>query len=84
MRSPIGAFHPGDHPSGCQDLAEELTEHPASSTAIVQVLAGRLMFTAEGDESDALPGFWLHMDARTPHALFAVEPSVMLLTLVRR
>jgi hypothetical protein len=32
---------------------------------------------------DAGPGFWLHMTAGTPHALEAVEPTLMLLTLVR-
>lgn len=66
------------------DAGEELTEHQASSAAIVQVLAGRLRFTAEGEELDAGPGFWLRMAPETPHALVAVEPAIMLLTLVRR
>ena len=66
------------------DAGEELTEHQASSAAIVQVLAGRLRFTADGEELDAGPGFWLHMAPATPHALVAVEPAVMLLTLVLR
>ena len=66
------------------DVGEELTEHQASSAAIVQVLAGRLRFTADGEELDAGPGFWLHMAPATPHALVAVEPAVMLLTLVLR
>jgi quercetin dioxygenase-like cupin family protein len=66
------------------DAGEELTEHRASSSAIVQVLAGRLRFTADGEELDAGPGFWLHMEPETPHGLVAVEPTVMLLTLVRR
>jgi quercetin dioxygenase-like cupin family protein len=65
------------------DAGEELTEHRASSAAIVHVLAGRLRFTADGEELDAGPGFWLHMAPETPHALVAVEPAVMLLTLVR-
>ena len=65
------------------DAGEELTEHRASSAAIVQVLAGRLRFTADGEEFDAGPGFWLHMTSDTPHALVAVEPTVMLLTLIR-
>jgi quercetin dioxygenase-like cupin family protein len=63
---------------------EELTEHQASSTAIVQVLAGRLRFTADGEELDAGPGFWLQMAPGTPHALVAVEPTLMLLTLFLR
>jgi quercetin dioxygenase-like cupin family protein len=66
------------------DAGEELTEHQASSAAIVQVLTGRLRFTADGEELDAGPGFWLHMAPATPHALVAVEPAVMLLTLVLR
>jgi quercetin dioxygenase-like cupin family protein len=66
------------------DAGEELTEHQASSAAIVQVLAGRLRLTADGEELDAGPGFWLHMAPATPHALVAVEPAIMLLTLVLR
>jgi quercetin dioxygenase-like cupin family protein len=65
------------------DAGAELTEHRASSAAIVQVLAGRLRFTADGEELDAGAGFWLHMAPETPHALVAVEPAVMLLTLIR-
>jgi quercetin dioxygenase-like cupin family protein len=65
------------------DAGEGLTEHRASRAAIVQVLSGRLRLTADGEDLDAGPGFWLHMTAGTPHALVAVEPSVMLLTLLR-
>jgi quercetin dioxygenase-like cupin family protein len=63
------------------DGGEGLTEHQASRAAIVQVLAGRLRFSADGEELDAGPGFWLHMAPGTPHALVATEPTVMLLTL---
>ena len=66
------------------DAGEGLTEHQASRPAIVQVLSGRLRFSADGEELDAGPGFWLHMTAGTPHALVAVEPCIMLLTLLRR
>lgn len=65
------------------DAGEGLTEHTASRSAIVQVLEGRLRFTADGEELDAGPGFWLHMTPGTPHAIEAVEPTIMLLTLVR-
>lgn len=64
------------------DAGEGLTEHTASRTAVVHVLSGRLSFTADGEEMDAGPGFWLHMAPGTPHSLSAVEPTVMLLTLV--
>src|ERR1035441_3514812 len=61
---------------------EGLTEHQASRTAIVQVMKGRLEFIANGEELNAEPGFWLHMEPGTPHSLTAREPTIMLLTLV--
>lgn len=63
------------------DAGEELTEHQAGRTAVVQVLSGRLRFTVDGEPLDLAPGSWLHMAAGTPHALVATEPTVMLLTL---
>ena len=63
------------------DADEELTEHRSGRPAVVQVLAGRLRFTANGETLDAKPGFWLHMAPGTPHSLVATEPTVMLLTL---
>jgi len=65
------------------DAGGGLTEHAASREAIVQVLSGRLRLTADGEDLDAGPGFWLHMTAGTPHALEATEPTLMLLTLLR-
>ena len=64
------------------DAGEGLTEHTAARPAIVQVLSGRLRITADGDEIDAIPSTWIHMSAGAPHSLEAVEPSVMLLTLL--
>ena len=65
------------------DSGEGLSEHQAAQEAVVQVLGGRLSFTADGEEFDARPGFWLHMSPGTPHSLVATEPTVMLLTLIR-
>lgn len=65
------------------DAHQELTEHRAARAAVVQVIAGRLRFTADGEEFDAGPGFWLHMSPDTPHSLVAMEPTIMLLTLLR-
>ncbi len=64
------------------DAGEELSEHRASRTAIVQVISGELAFIMEGEDLEAKPGFWLHMTPGTPHAIRAVERSVMLLTLL--
>jgi quercetin dioxygenase-like cupin family protein len=65
------------------DAGQELTEHRAARAAVVQVVSGRLRFTADDEELDAGPGFWLHMPAETPHSLVASEPTIMLLTLLR-
>lgn len=64
------------------DAGEGLTEHKASQAAIVQVLVGHLGFTADGEEFEAMAGFWLHMSPGTAHSLVAREPTVMLLTLI--
>ena len=66
------------------DAGEGLTEHRASRMAIVHVLQGRLRLTVDGVELDAGPGFWLHMEQDAPHALEALEPTLMLLTMVGR
>jgi quercetin dioxygenase-like cupin family protein len=65
------------------DRGEGLTEHTASRTAIVQVVSGRLAFTVDGEEIDAGTGSWIHMDEGAPHAITAVEPTLMLLTMIR-
>lgn len=65
------------------DAGEGLTEHTASREAIVEVLSGRLRLTIDGEDLDGAPGCWLHMAAGTPHSLEALEPTVMLLTLMR-
>jgi quercetin dioxygenase-like cupin family protein len=64
------------------DVGEGLTEHTARRPAIVQVLSGRLSFTVEDDETDARAGAWIHMTADTPHSLEALQPTLMLLTLL--
>lgn len=65
------------------DAGEGLTEHRTARTAIIEVLSGRLRVTVDGEEHDAGPGYWLHMAPDTPHAIEAVEPTRMLLTIVR-
>jgi quercetin dioxygenase-like cupin family protein len=65
------------------DAGEGLTEHAASRPAIVQVLAGRLRCTVDGEDTTVVPGTWLHMERGAPHAMVAEEPTTMLLTLLR-
>ncbi len=64
------------------DAGQELTEHTASVPAVVQVLRGRLRLTLGGDEITAGSGTWVHMPAQLPHSVVALEPSVMLLTML--
>jgi quercetin dioxygenase-like cupin family protein len=64
------------------DAGEQLTEHQAARTAVVQVLSGHLRFTVDAEELDLDPGSWLHMAPGAPHSLIATEPTVMLLTLI--
>jgi quercetin dioxygenase-like cupin family protein len=64
------------------DTGQELTDHAASSSAIVQVLAGRIELVLNGDPVEVVPGGWVHMSPHLPHAVRALEPTVMVLTLV--
>lgn len=64
------------------DAGEQLTEHQAARAAVIQVLSGRLRFIVDGEPLDLTEGSWLHMAPGAPHSLVAIEPTVMLLTLV--
>lgn len=61
---------------------EELSEHTASRPATIQVISGRFELFLAGDRVDAGPGVWVYMERGLPHALRALEPSTMLLTLI--
>jgi quercetin dioxygenase-like cupin family protein len=65
------------------DGGEELSEHTAAFPVVIQVLRGHLQVTLDGDTVEAGPGSWVHMTAGLRHAVRAVEPTVMLLTLLR-
>jgi len=65
------------------DQGQELTDHTAAVPALVQVVSGRIRLDLDGDPVDVEPGSWVRMEANLTHAVLALEPSVMLLTLVR-
>jgi quercetin dioxygenase-like cupin family protein len=65
------------------DAGQELTEHKSGSAAVVQVLEGRISFQAGGNDYDMGKGAWLTMAPGETHALQAVKPSIMVLTLLR-
>jgi quercetin dioxygenase-like cupin family protein len=64
------------------DSGQELTEHTAAVPAVVQVLRGRLHLTLGSEEVDAEPGAWIRMPAKLPHSVRALEPNIMLLTML--
>ncbi len=58
----------------------EVPEHHAPGPITVQCLSGRVAFRAGGVEHDLPAGRLLHLAAREPHALVAIEDSVVLVT----
>jgi len=66
------------------DVDQELTEHTASVPAVVQVVKGRLRMRLGDETVEAKPGSWLHMPAHLLHSVRALEPSVMLLSMLIR
>jgi quercetin dioxygenase-like cupin family protein len=65
------------------DAGEQLTDHSATVPAVVQVIKGRLEMTLGDEKVKIDPGSWVHMDAHLVHALVALEPSIVILTLQR-
>lgn len=64
------------------DKDQALSEHTAAMPAVVQVLEGRLRIDADGQSVELVPGDILHFGTRLPHAVFALEPSKMLLLML--
>jgi quercetin dioxygenase-like cupin family protein len=64
------------------DVGQVLTEHTAAVPALLQVLDGHLRVTADGRTVDLRPGGLVHLAARLPHAVEAVEASRLQLTLL--
>ena len=64
------------------DTGQELTEPTAAMPVLLQVLSGRLSITADGRTEELVPGGFIHLDARVPHAVHAHEPSKLMLTML--
>lgn len=64
------------------DAGQVLTEHTAAVPVLLQTLSGHLRVGAAGRTVDLLPGDVLHLATREPHAVEAVTPSVLALTMV--
>ncbi|PAU69165.1 hypothetical protein B1400_1102 [Bifidobacterium italicum] len=64
------------------DAGQELSEHTAAMPVFVQTLSGRLLVRGGDEEREAVPGDLIYFPTRLPHAIRALEPSVMMLTMI--
>jgi quercetin dioxygenase-like cupin family protein len=62
---------------------QELSEHTASTSAILHFLRGEADVTLGASKSSAKAGTWIHMTAQLPHSIHAKTPVVMLLLLLK-
>jgi quercetin dioxygenase-like cupin family protein len=74
LKSIVFAFAPG----------QELSEHTASVSAIIQILEGECTVTLGPDSFNARPGFWAHMQPNLKHSLLAKTPVKMLLLMLSK
>ena len=62
---------------------QELSEHTASSPAILHFVKGEARLTLGGDSMEAGAGTWAHVPPNLPHSILAKTPVVMLLLLLK-
>lgn len=62
---------------------QELSEHTASTPAIMQILRGEADVTLGADRVAASAGTWVHMPAQLPHSIRAKTSTVLLLLLLK-
>jgi quercetin dioxygenase-like cupin family protein len=64
--------------------AQELSEHTASTAAVMHFLRGQADVTLGDQKSQAGEGTWIHMPPAMPHSIVAKTPVVMLLLLFKK
>ena len=62
---------------------QELSEHTASSPAVIHILRGEAQLKLGSDTCEAREGAWVHMPAQLPHSVQAKTQLVMLLLLLK-
>jgi quercetin dioxygenase-like cupin family protein len=62
---------------------QELSEHTASTPAIMHFLSGEADVTLGNEKATASAGTWIHMAAQLPHSIRTKTPVVMLLSLLK-
>ena len=63
---------------------QELSEHTASTPAVMHFLNGEADVALGPDRVAATAGTWIHMPAQLPHSIRASTPVTMLLLLLKR
>jgi quercetin dioxygenase-like cupin family protein len=62
---------------------QELSEHAASTPAIIHFLRGDADVTLGNEKTAASAGTWIHMAAQVPHSIHTKTPVVMLFSLLK-
>jgi quercetin dioxygenase-like cupin family protein len=73
-------FFRGDHLKAIVfafDTGQELSEHTASQSAIIQIMQGEAAVTAGDDRHELKAGSWLYLPPRLKHSVVAHTPLVM-------
>jgi len=62
---------------------QELSEHTASTPAIMHFLSGDADVTLGNEKASVSAGTWIHMAPQLPHSIRTKTPVVMLLSLLK-
>jgi quercetin dioxygenase-like cupin family protein len=65
------------------DQGQELSEHRASTPAIIHIIKGEAKINLGKDTMEIRAGSWIHMDAKLSHSIFAKTALVMLLLIFK-
>jgi quercetin dioxygenase-like cupin family protein len=64
-------------------VGQELSEHTASTPAIIQIVKGEARLMLGSETIEAHTGTWVYMPAQLAHSVQARTPLVMLLILLK-
>jgi quercetin dioxygenase-like cupin family protein len=65
-------------------VGQELSEHTASTSAVMHFLRGEAAVTLDDEKTIAREGAWIHMPPSMRHSIVAKTPLVMLLLLLKK
>ena len=63
---------------------QELSEHTASTPAVLHFLEGESLVTVGDDAVTAKTGTWIHMPPQMRHSIRTKTPTIMLLLLLKQ